>query len=127
MDSNAPLRILVVDDNIDAADLLGALLETMGHSVVVAHDGAQGLAQFEAFTPDIAILDLGLPEIDGFTLASLVRAQERFSSIPLIALSGYSQPADVERSRASGFTYPLAKPADFAHLTRIIESHRSRQ
>jgi len=120
------LRILVVDDNVDAADMLGELLEAMGHKVVVVHDGAKGLAQFDAFTPDLAILDLGLPEIDGFTLATRVRSEPRFQSIPLIALSGYTQPADVERSHAAGFTYHLGKPADFPRLTEIIETHRAR-
>lgn len=121
------LRILVVDDNVDAADMLGELLETMGHEVVVVHDGAQGLAQFDAFTPDLAILDLGLPQIDGFALAARIRSEPRFQTIPLIALSGYAQPADVARSHAAGFTYHLGKPADFPRLTEIIETHRIRK
>lgn len=127
MDSKYTFRILVVDDNRDAADMLGELLTTMGHDVRVAYDGAQGLAQFDAFAPDLAILDLGLPEIDGFTLASLVRERERFSAIPLIAHSAYNQPEDVKKAHAAGFTYHLAKPADLSHLIAIIDEHRARK
>ena len=127
MAASPGLKILVVDDNVDAADMLGELLGAMGHEVVVVHDGAQGLAQFAAFAPDLAILDLGLPQIDGFALAARVRSEPRFQAIPLIALSGYTQPEDVARSHAAGFTYHLGKPADFPRLTRIIESHRARK
>jgi CheY-like chemotaxis protein len=120
-----PLRILVVDDNVDAADMLAMLLESMGHHVERAHDGLQALACFETMVPDLAILDLGLPEIDGFTLAKKVREQPRFSSIPLVALSGYAQPEDIQKSFAAGFTYHLAKPAELERITEIIDAHRA--
>jgi CheY-like chemotaxis protein len=122
-----PLRILVVDDNVDAAEMLALALESLGHAVDVAHDGLTALDRFNAFAPDLAILDLGLPEIDGFTLAIKVREQPRFSSIPLVALSGYAAPEDIVKSRAAGFTYHMAKPAQLDRITAIIDTHRTRK
>jgi len=117
------VRILVVDDNVDAAEMMAEILSSMGHEVSVAHDGAAGLAQFLSFGPELAILDLGLPEIDGYALARQVRADPRFAATPLVALSGYAQQEDLERSRAAGFTYHLAKPADWNRLEAILASH----
>src|SRR3954469_10800545 len=108
MRPRAPLRILVVDDNVDAAEMVGALLETMGHAVRVVHDGARGLAELTAYHPDVAILDLGLPELDGLAVATQARANPALASITLIALSGYAQPEDIARSRAAGFAHHLA-------------------
>jgi CheY-like chemotaxis protein len=114
------LRILVVDDNVDAAETLELILRLAGHEVVVAFDGIEALAMFAEFQPDVAILDLGLPGIDGFEVALRVRADERFRSIPLIAHSGYSLPSHRERSRAVGFTHHLAKPIDMNQLRAIL-------
>ncbi len=117
------MKILIVDDNTDAADMMADILRSTGHEVAVAHDGAAGLERFSSFVPDLAILDLGLPELDGYTLARRVRAQPRFATTPLIALSGYAQAEDVARSRAAGFTYHLAKPADWKKLEGILATH----
>jgi CheY-like chemotaxis protein len=116
------VRILIVDDNADAAEMMGDILRSEGHDVAVAHDGAAGLQQFGQFHPELAILDLGLPEIDGYSLARQVRAEPEFRTTPLIALSGYTQAEDIERSREAGFTHHLAKPADWKRLEAIIAS-----
>jgi CheY-like chemotaxis protein len=116
------VRILIVDDNCDAAEMMGDILRSEGHEVAIATDGAAGFAQFQQFGPELAILDLGLPEIDGYALARRVRAQPRFSTTPLIALSGYTQAEDIARSREAGFTHHLAKPADWKRLEAIISS-----
>ena len=116
------VRILIVDDNHDAADLMAEILRGEGHDVAVAHDGAAGLEQFGRFHPQLAILDLGLPEIDGYALARRVRAEPEFRATPLIALSGYTQAEDIERSRDAGFTHHLGKPADWKRLEAIISS-----
>lgn len=116
------MRILIVDDNADAAEMMGDILRTMGHVVAVATDGAAGLEQFERFHPELAILDLGLPGIDGYSLARRVRAEPEFRATPLIALSGYTQAEDIARSREAGFTHHLAKPADWKRLEAIISS-----
>jgi len=116
------VRILIVDDNIDSADLMGEILRSEGHEVAVAHDGAAGLAQFARFHPELAILDLGLPEIDGYALARQVRADPEHHATTLIALSGYAQAEDIARSRDAGFTHHLAKPVDWKRLEAVISS-----
>ena len=116
------LRILLVDDDASACDALAVLLRSQGHDVVMAHDGLDGFAKVAEVLPDVAIFDLGLPELDGWELASRVRADARFRSIPLIALSGYTEPEHVARSRAVGFDHHLAKPADWDELRAVLIS-----
>jgi CheY-like chemotaxis protein len=101
---------------------MGDILRSEGHEVAIAADGAAGLEQFDRFGPELAILDLGLPEIDGYALARKVRAEPRFRTTPLIALSGYTGAEDIARSREAGFTHHLAKPADWKRLEAIISS-----
>jgi CheY-like chemotaxis protein len=117
-------RVLVVDDNIDGAEMLGELLRDRGYEVDLAHDGSAGLARFDSFQPHIAILDLGLPEIDGFDLARRVRQDPRFATTPLIALTAYADPADRARAREAGFDHHLAKPADLDQLCVLLATLR---
>jgi CheY-like chemotaxis protein len=112
-------RILVVDDNVDSAITLSWLLNQHGYVVETAHDGKSGLQAAHAFKPDILLLDIGLPGINGYELAKRLRA-EGFSSAVLIAISGYALEADVERSRVAGFDRHLAKPVDIDHLVRSL-------
>jgi CheY-like chemotaxis protein len=107
--ANARLRILIVDDNVDAAEILAELLDHAGHSVFTAHDGKQGLALFDSIEPDVAILDLGLPSIDGFQLARFVRTDARFQTTTLIAHSCYNADGDRERTKAAGFDHHVSK------------------
>jgi two-component system CheB/CheR fusion protein len=117
------LKILLVDDNVDATDTLAELLRTVGHRVVGAYDGVSGLAWFECFMPDLAILDLGLPELDGFELAERVRSDMRFRALPLIALSAYDAPRDRARSRSVGFDHHLSKPLRWKQLQDLLAGY----
>ena len=101
-------RILVVDDNVDAAELLAEILRGEGHEVRVAFDGPRGLEAAEAFKPSIAVLDIGLPVMDGYELARRIREQGR--PVRLIAMTGYGQSADRERTREAGFDAHVVKP-----------------
>jgi signal transduction histidine kinase/CheY-like chemotaxis protein len=120
-----PCRILLVDDNEDAAAGTASLLRQMGHEVAVAHDAAQALAAARAQPPELAILDIGLPDMDGYALAALLRSQHDqhdLSGKPLrlVALSGYGQQADVERAARAGFDLHLTKPAALDDLQQAI-------
>ncbi|WP_229259934.1 hybrid sensor histidine kinase/response regulator [Duganella aquatilis] len=110
------LRVLLVDDNIDAAATGSALLELMGHEVRVAHTGAAALEALRQQTPDVAILDIGLPDMDGYTLAGAMRRQLAGTPLRLVALTGYGQKEDVERAYAADFNLHLTKPATLADL-----------
>ncbi|HUS33482.1 MAG TPA: ATP-binding protein [Kofleriaceae bacterium] len=112
-------HILVVDDNKDAAAMLAEVLSAYGHRVDVAHDAHDALSRLEQVTPDAALLDIGLPDMDGYALAQAVRS--RLPAIKLIALTGYGQANDRERSRAAGFDAHLVKPVTIANVTRTLE------
>jgi CheY-like chemotaxis protein len=111
-------RVLVVDDNIDAADLLAFALEDLGHDVRVAHDGAEAIETARSFRPDVAFVDLGLPVLDGLEVASRLRADPSLCGTKLVALTGYSQAEDRARTRSAGFDFHVVKPVD---LDRIAE------
>ncbi len=112
-------KILVVDDNVDAAWLLADALTLYGHEVRTADSGPSALNIFGDFAPDAALLDIGLPVMDGYELARLVRA--RTPAIKLIALTGYGQANDRERSRAAGFDAHLVKPVTIASVTQTLD------
>ena len=114
--------ILIVDDNVDAADTLSLFLSTVGHRLRVAYEGSTAIGMVEQSPPDILLLDIGLPDIDGYELARQVRALPRAAGAILVALTGYGQPADRERSLAAGFNHHLTKPVDPAALLRLLES-----
>jgi signal transduction histidine kinase/CheY-like chemotaxis protein len=104
------LKVLVVDDNVDAAQTLGELLQILGHRPVVVHDGPAALAAVQTFTPELAFLDIGLPELDGYELAKQLHSIKSLAHAPLVAITGYGQPADVARASAAGFVDHLVKP-----------------
>jgi signal transduction histidine kinase len=114
-----PCRILLVDDNEDAAAGTASLLRQLGHEVELAHNAAQAIAAARSYAPALAILDIGLPDIDGYALAVLLRRQQG-ESLRLVALSGYGQQADVERAARAGFDLHLTKPAALEDLQRAI-------
>jgi len=121
MTSTNPCRILVVDDNEDAAELLGDMLEAVGHQVALAHDGPRALDVIDRFIPDIAVLDIGLPVMDGYELAKRIR--ERLgSSTRLMAVTGYGQEHDRQRSTEAGFESHFVKPLDTEKLLHAIDS-----
>jgi PAS domain S-box-containing protein len=115
-----PRRVLIVDDNVDAADSLAMLLSHAGHETQVAYSGREALERVECFEPQLALLDIGLPEMDGYELASRLRALPRLSRTRLIALTGYGQSEDRKRSQEAGFDDHLVKPVDLAALERAL-------
>jgi PAS domain S-box-containing protein len=114
-------RILVVDDNQDSADSLGMLLHMLGHEVKTANDGETALAAAEEFRPDVAILDIGLPKVNGYDLAKQIREQPWGRSIVLVALTGWGQEQHRKRSAESGFNHHLTKPVEFEVLQEILD------
>jgi CheY-like chemotaxis protein/two-component sensor histidine kinase len=115
-------RILVVDDNEDARGLLADILSQLGHDVRAVGDGPQALAAVREFTPDVAVLDIGLPGMDGYELAAQLRRALPASSVRLIALSGYGQASDRARSKAAGFDGHLVKPVEVRRLLDAIST-----
>jgi CheY-like chemotaxis protein/two-component sensor histidine kinase len=115
-------RILLVDDNEDARVLLADILDSLGHDVVAVGDAVAALESAPAFAPDLAILDIGLPEMDGYELAIQLRAALGTQTPKLVALTGYGQPGDRERSTRAGFHHHLVKPVDLRKLMDAIES-----
>jgi PAS domain S-box-containing protein len=125
-DAGPPLRVLVVDDNVDAATMLAHLLGMAGHEVSLAHDGPAALAAAAAAPPDLVLLDIGLPGMDGYAVAARLRA-EGHAGTALVALSGYGREDATQRSRNAGFDHHLIKPIDFAELRRIVLEIRDRR
>ena len=118
--STVPLDILVVDDNQDSAEMLAEALKAHGHRAQVAHDGPSALRLAREQCPAVAILDLGLPVMDGFELAARLRELPGLAMIRLIALTGYGQHSDRERTRATGFHHHLVKPVEFQALDEAV-------
>ena len=115
-------RVLIVEDNVDSAESLKTLLELDGHDVHSVHDGAAALAVVETFVPDVALLDLGLPQMNGFDLARALRARPETQQSLLVALTGYGQSEDMKKSEAAGFDHHLVKPVDPAKLALLVSS-----
>jgi len=113
-------RILVVDDNFDAAATAALILEQLGHEVRVAHTAAAALAECMRSRPTVAILDIGLPDMDGYALAAAIRRGG--SDTRLVALTGYGQQADLGRASAAGFDLHLTKPATLDDLRRAVSA-----
>lgn len=121
-------RILVVDDNSDAANSLARLLEKLyEQDVCVAHDGRQALALAAEFRPNIIVLDIGLPGMDGYEVARLLRKQPQFRDTLLVALTGWGQDSDLARSRAAGFNHHLVKPVNPDALVDLISKDGERE
>jgi len=115
-------RILVVDDNVDAADAMTALLELDGHEVRTVYSGEEALKIFSHFTPQVVLLDLGLPGISGTDVAREIRAMPSNHDVTLIAVTGWGQPQDRARTAEAGFDLHFTKPVDAAQLKEVIES-----
>jgi PAS domain S-box-containing protein len=113
-------RVLVVDDNEDSAESLGMLLRIMGHDVKTANDGEGAIVLAETFKPDVAILDIGLPKLNGYDLAKQIRAQHWARDVVLVALTGWGQEEHRRRSAESGFNHHLTKPVEFDVLQQIL-------
>jgi CheY-like chemotaxis protein len=118
-------RILVVDDNHAAADTLAMLLEFDGHRIATAYDGEQALIAAESFYPEIILLDIGMPKLDGYEVAQRIRAEPWGRNTKIIAMSGWAQEKDQQRGREAGFDYHLAKPVDPHELKKLTAANGS--
>jgi CheY-like chemotaxis protein len=116
---NVRLRILVVDDNRDTADTLGWLVSSCGHEVEVAYDGGAVLDIAAAFQPHVVILDIGLPHLNGYELARILR--QRLTGVLIIAVTGHGDEAQRQKAAEAGFNFLLAKPIDPETLTEFLE------
>jgi signal transduction histidine kinase len=118
-------RVLVVDDNVDAAESTAAFLRLEGHEVKAVHDGLQALASLKVFDPHVVVLDIGLPGLDGYAVARQLRERGDTNHVLLIALTGYGQKEDRARAAAAGFDYHYVKPADPREIQAAIERGRN--
>lgn len=114
------LKVLVVDDNVDAADSLAALLQTCGYAAEVAYDGASGLSAARAVRPDCLVSDIAMPKMDGYALARAVRAEPGLAGLKLVALSAYSDAEHTQRAVEAGFDYQLTKGSDLKELLEVL-------
>ena len=114
--------ILVVDDNRDSAESLARLLKVMGHRVGTAHDGEQAVELAEAMRPDVVLLDIGMPKLNGYDACRRIRQQPWGQGMFLIALTGWGQQEDRRRTEAAGFNHHLVKPVDTAMLMKVLAS-----
>jgi len=115
-------RILVVDDNPDSAESLTLLIELTGHETRTAYDGREAVEAAATFRPDVMLLDIGLPELNGYDVARKIREQSWGQSMVLVALTGWGQDEDRRRSLEAGFNHHLTKPVDPADLTKLLAS-----
>ncbi len=113
-------RVLVVDDNADAADSLGQLLELLGHEVRTAYDGEAGVEAARAFRPDVVVMDIGMPKLNGYEAARRIRGQAWGAGIVLVAQTGWGQDDDRRKSTDAGFDFHLVKPVDPAALFALL-------
>ena len=121
MSDESPV-VFVVDDNADTAEAMARLLVRVGHDTTVAHDGLEALALARAVSPDAVIMDIGLPKMDGYEVAARMSRDLWRETAILIAVTGYGQEADRQRSRDAGFDHHLVKPADFGKVRQILAS-----
>ena len=120
------LRVLVVDDDLDAASAMGQLLEIQGHQAAVAANGPAALAAAATAPPDLVLLDIGLPGMDGYEVADRLRAAGH-THAALVALTGHGRQSDLQRSREAGFAHHLVKPIDLGRLEKIAADLRERR
>ena len=127
--ANAPLRlveplparrILIVDDSRDGGESLAMLLRVLGAEIALAHSGRQALECVDSFKPDVVLLDIGMPGMDGYEVARRIRSNPNNRHISLIALTGWGQDEDRRRSVAAGFDHHLVKPADIDQLRQLL-------
>ena len=115
-------RILIVDDHEDSADSLARLLQLMGHDVVTAHDGLTAVETAETYRPDVVLLDLALPKLDGYSAAKRIREKPWAKHVLMIAATGWGRAADRNRSIAAGFDHHMVKPVDLTELVTLMST-----
>jgi CheY-like chemotaxis protein len=122
--AGALLRVLIVDDNVDAAEMLAEVLAELGHEIEVCHDGASALSIAERFRPELALVDIGLPVMDGYELASALRRAPWSADLKLVAVTGYGQERDRARAREAGFDEHFVKPLDLDKVRELLDRWR---
>jgi len=120
MPSRSPRRVLVIEDNVDAANTLREALEVGAHEIEVAYDGPEGLLKAHEFNPEVVLCDIGLPGMDGYAVARAFRADEALRATYLVALTGYALPQDAARAKEAGFDQHLAKPCSVEELEQVL-------
>jgi CheY-like chemotaxis protein len=118
----ASRRVLIADDNRDAAETLAMLLQIEGHEVHVVHDGRAAVSAFTEFHPEVALLDIGMPELSGYEVARRVRENVEGQTVTLIALTGWGQERDKEQALAAGFNHHFTKPVEPARISKILRT-----
>jgi CheY-like chemotaxis protein len=113
-------RILIIDDNHDAADTLAMMLKLTGNEVQTCYSGLDGLATAESFQPAAIMLDIGMPVVNGYETCRMIREKNWGKSIIIIALTGYGQQDDIQKSKESGFNAHLVKPLHLPDLTKLL-------
>lgn len=116
-----PRTVMVVDDNVDALEAMAMTLEALGHTVITALDGAAAIVRAVKYKPELVLLDLGMPGMDGFEIAQRLRAIPELQGMKVVALTGYGQPGDRRRTSAAGFDHHLTKPVDLEVLSRLLD------
>ncbi|UQA57193.1 response regulator [Polyangium aurulentum] len=114
------LRVLVVDDNHDAADTLAMLLEMMGHDVKTANDGLEAIKVAKSELPQVVLLDIGMPGMNGYDVARKLREQPETRGVVLVAMTGWGQDEDRARSKEAGFDHHLVKPVEPSVLSTLL-------
>jgi CheY-like chemotaxis protein len=120
-----PLRVMIVDDNTDSANMLATLLEATGYETVTEHTALQAIERARRAQPQVCLLDIGLPDMDGTELARQLRAIPDMTNATLIAVTGYGQERDRQRSKVAGFDHHLVKPVDIRQLLTLIAQRGS--
>ena len=113
-------RVLVVDDNVDAAAMLAALIRQLGHEVEIVHDGSAALRAVEGYRPEVILLDIGMPGMNGFEVAQRLRELGRVPRLRLVAVTGWGKPEDRQRSREAGFDMHLIKPVELSEIQQAL-------
>jgi two-component system CheB/CheR fusion protein len=114
-------HVLVVDDNVDAAEMIGTALQLKGHQVHIAHDGFAAIDAARHHRPDVILLDIGLPGRDGYEVARMLRAEPQFAKTKIVALTGYGQQEDQRRAKEAGMDQHLTKPVDPDVLDGVLD------
>jgi CheY-like chemotaxis protein len=118
---------MIVDDNVDAAAMLAALLDLAGHTTAVAHDGPAALTLAPVFAPAVAFLDIGMPGMNGYEVARRLRALDGMPDLVLVALTGWGDAGDRARSKAAGFDHHLLKPTDLNAVHALLAAVMDRR
>ena len=116
------LQVMVVDDNVDAAEMLAMFLETSGHRVSIEHHALQVVNRAQALVPDVFLLDIGLPDLDGYALARQIRAVPKLAGAVLVAITGYGDEQARQEASAAGFDHHFVKPIETARLMDLLDT-----